>query len=280
MRFRSFLLIALALCLLFCVVGCKDDGVRIVYDDEQPQNPKPMNKREDPFVQIGYYSYGGWGLDMTLIGGSTAKEVIELLASLTPTGEVVPALSETSNEEFIERQRDDACEQGTWFVDTGERIYRLTPDETHLYVSDRYLGAGEELSFEKELISYLQTIATCWPYDYWQGIYSDGVLTVRHRYLADSDVTITVKAIDFGEKKATEGSITLELVAKTDLSTVVRIETDGGGCIVYADKVRAVDLTAGKPKLITMAFDKADSFYYSVYITADGTNTKIGLRIQ
>ena len=262
---KIMMLLAIVLC-LSVFAGCAKEL------------PQPPSIEQADGIRFMQFRWDGYGITAKIVeDGPMADTIVDELAGLRETGKTVKKISdETVNMDSGVLPVDG----GTMWLEVGGLIYRLSPDLSTICRVDRHLGKGDVLEMTDSLKGMIRDAWHYHPYDYYIGTYerSTDRIELRHAYLAESSVQISIKDIEIQNQIDPTNTLTIEL-----LSTVAQTLSVGLTCQQSDDNLavgdsREVTMTPGTPVTVSLNFGGWKDYTYWVYITAD--NTRIELEIK
>ena len=135
------------------------------------------------------YNWDGWGLSVKTIAPSNlGYAIIESLAKIEETGKFIPKISDDTIIDYAEVNYLP-IKNGTVWIDCGKAgLFRLDPSMTEICRVETHLGEGVVLEMTETLKELLRQAWYYSPYDYWDGTYSNGEVTLNRVYNGDSAI--------------------------------------------------------------------------------------------
>lgn len=275
---RRIFIFFVLLC-VFALSSC--GGVEIIYDTAEPSNAPP-DGTVDFSLRIYRYEPSGWGVSLKKITGSAAADFSELLGGASATGEVTERLSDMESLDGVSpSELDGIVERGTVWVETEGVIYRAVADIESKYIlcrAESYFGEGEVLVLPENFVAELYRLINCWPRDTWSGSYADGVLNMRHSYVAKTDVSAVVKDFWIDGGDPSKNYISLELTASTDMDLSVDLLCAQSDDNLYDMKTVRVALEASEPQTVKIPFSGV--YKYRYFLTVTAANTRLSITVD
>lgn len=204
-----------------------------------------------------------------------AYALIDLLNNAKTTGEKVEKISD----DVIDKRgsEDYPVNFGTTWLEIGERIYRISHDDTQIWLVDTHLGGGVELEMSDDI---KKAVSAAWnynPYFRYEGTYhvSDESIELEVVQEKESPIRISIKSLEIQKFLTADSIIAIELVSSEDIETVVDIycidnETDDSSS---GTKLK-VQLKKDEPKLVETYF-RGFPFSHDLHIIVDKTAVKL-----
>ncbi len=164
-------------------------------------------------IKLMQHSWDGWGVSTKTIPASDiTKSIIDWLAKMTGTGEIV---AEISDEKVDEYSGELPISRGTMWLEVGSKIYPITPALTEVCSVSTHLGEGRVLGITDKFKALVRDAWQYYPYNYYKGSYikSTGEMTIERAFAADSTIGIKIKKIELEEGRNPTNKITLELIS-------------------------------------------------------------------
>lgn len=247
----------------FCFVGCESrNDCEGAPDSASYQGPE-INEDNVTLLNAGYNGVDydtSRGLDRRIFMGSAAKNIRKILAGLQPTGEIVPALSNTFEMPDYDVPCDMPAPCGTDWIEVDDIIYRV--DQGRICAVNKHFGAGIVLDSSENAWDKIWGIRANRRGDYWEGDYIDGVLTIEHTAEEiGTTVSLRVKDVCAQQIKGGEGKVTLELTSSVDQTLRLKWKT-----FLSDDNIGSVDgeritFQAGETKELELRFEEAWNQY-------------------
>jgi hypothetical protein len=227
-------------------------------------------------VKIIRYNENGFGVtEKTIFGCALANSIVETLSGMSENGIVYDWISDTIVDEDATVLPID---EGTFWIEVGSKIYRLTPDMGEICLMESHLGMGYVLEMSKEEKAVLFSAWYYDPYNYYIGSYDLGKndLQVEHVFKAPSTVEFSVLQVQAAEDANGTGKIVLEVtpcISQTLDMTLTCKQSDG---TTASGDQKTLTLTAGQPQTVELTFG-GSSQDYQLTIAAD--HTRLTLKI-
>ena len=262
MKKVSLILLALLLAFsCFCFAGCERGGTA-----------------SDATVRIIRYDWDGRGTSYKDITGATAERILSLLAALPETNEKQKALSALPVFPEPGATCELPAERGTLWVEADGKIYRIDPELTEIALVNRHLGKGTMLDDAEVCLDEIGNALWYWPWDYWDGTYQDGKLTMEHKYEAETTVTVNILNMNVINALHPDNSMTVELISSIDQTITVRVTCQHSSDNLSNGDNKTVELVAGEPTAVDLSFGGFDNDVYDVVIFAG--KTRVSLRVD
>jgi len=268
-------LILSAVLLIVCCFGTFGCGkLDVVY---LPDDAFIPTQEGDPNAKITIvqYDWDGHGTSYKNITGASADRIISLLSQLQPTGDVQHAFSE----ELEMPKHGETCHlpvpRGTKWVEADGKIYRIDPELTEIALVERHLGEGTVLDSDEKCLDEIGNAFWYWPKDYWWGEYQGGVLTLEHKYAANTTVTIKVKKMNIVNDHHSKNSITVELISTIDQTVTLSLQSQQSSDNLGSYGSKTVELINGKSETVELTFDGFYKNKYDVHLMAGNTRMTI-----
>ena len=261
-------LMMLALLLAFscvCFLGC------------QPQNdhegtPVPINYtapeiNEDNVTILTAQSISGnydisRGFNRYVCMGSVAKSIRKILAELQPTGEIVPALSNTFEMPGYDATCDMPAPAGTNWIEVDNTIYRVD-FQGRICVVLKHFGEGIVLGNSENAWDKIFAIRANRQGDYWEGDYIEGVLTVANTAEEiGGTVSLRVKDACVQQVEGGEGKVIVEITSSIEQTLALKWETYLSDDNIGGFAGENVTFEAGETKELELCFEEAWNQYY------------------
>ncbi len=259
----------------FCVffVGCKDDsdGDEIpdvsessgVNESPDPTDYKAPDVDEKPVISL--FAKGGdpqtsRGLSCKVFKGSAAKAIRNILAGLQPTGEIVPAFSDTFEMPGYDVVCDMPAPSGTRWFEVDDMIYRISRGQ--ICAVNRHFGAGIVLGGNDNAADQIFAYSKRQGY-YLEGDYIEGVLTIENTAEElGTTVKLEVKEVYASQKKGEDAKVILELTSSIDQT--IRL---GWKTFLSEDNILSVDAEgftfgAGETKELELKYTQGKNQYW------------------
>ena len=226
-------------------------------------------------VELFQYTWDGWGISQKTVGAcDVAYSIIDALKAMKETGETVPKISD---EVFEIGGGQYAAERGTMWIESGNKIYRLTPDLSQICLVETHFGEGKVLEITD---AFKTNVNNAWhyaPYDYYKGTYNKGDYTVdlESVFKSGSTVQLSIKKIQIESGNDPNNTITVELISSVDQEVNIKLHCQQSDDNLAAGDYRTVQLKKGEPTTVDLTFGGWPNFTYWVYIEADYTKAEI-----
>lgn len=266
------LLVLVCFCVFF--VGCKDYscGDEIPDVNESPnvnQAPDPANYKapdvdENPVTSLyakGSSSQTSRGLSCKVFRGSAAKAIRKILAELQPTGEIVPALSNTFEMPDCDVVCDMPSPAGTRWFEVDDIIYRICREQ--ICAVDKHFGAGIVLGGNDDAAEQIFAIYSRRQGYYLEGDYIEGVLTVENTAEElGTTVKLEVKEVQASQKKGEDAKVVLKVTSSVDQTIRLKWKT-----FLSEDNILSVDgaqftFQAGETQELKLAYTQGKNQYW------------------
>lgn len=271
---------------------CINSGMLIDYIGERSRQLTPVEKEwienliscyTEDLVPSGYeveiklfqYAWDGWGISTKTVGAcDVACNIIDALKAMKETGETVPMISD---EVFEIGGGQYAAERGTMWIESGKKIYRLTPDLSQICLVETHFGEGKVLEITD---AFKTNVNNAWhyaPYDYYKGTYNKGDYTVdlESVFKSGSTVQLSIKKIQIESGYDPNNTLTVEMISSVDQEVNIKLHCQQSDDNLAAGDYRTVQLKKGEPTTVDLTFGGWPNFTYWVYIEADFTKAEI-----
>lgn len=238
-------------------------------------NEEPTHSGYEVEVELFQYTWDGWGISTKTVGAcDVAYNIIDALKAMKETGETVPKISD---EVFEIGGGQYAAERGTMWIESGNKIYRLTPDLSQICLVETPFGEGKVLEITD---AFKTNVNNAWhyaPYDYYKGTYNKGDSTVELNsvFKSGSTVQLSIKKIHIESGYDPKNTITVELISSVDQEVNIKLHCQQSDDNLAAGDYRTVQLKKGEPTTVDLTFGGWPNFTYWVYIEADYTKAEI-----
>ena len=270
----------------YCDCGTLSDFInnrsRKLTDEEKENIESLISMLEEPThsgyeveVELFQYTWDGWGISTKTVGAcDVAYNIIDALKAMKETGETVPKISD---EIFEIGGGQYAAERGTMWIESGNKIYRLTPDLSQICLVETHFGEGKVLEITD---AFKTNVNNAWhyaPYDYYKGTYNKGDYTVNLTsvFKSGSTVQLSIKEIQIESGYDPNNTITVELISSVDQEVNIKLHCQQSDDNLAAGDYRTVQLKKGEPTTVDLTFGGWPNFTYWVYIEADYTKAEI-----
>ena len=271
----------------YCDCGTLSDFInnrsRKLTDEEKENIESLISQLNEEQLPSGYevevdlfqYTWDGWGISQKTVGAcDVAYSIIDALKAMKETGETVPKISD---EVFEIGGGQYAAERGTMWIESGNKIYRLTPDLSQICIVETHFGEGKVLEITD---AFKTNVNNAWhyaPYDYYKGTYNKGDYTVNLTsvFKSGSTVQLSIKKIQIESGYDPNNTITVELISSIDQEVNIKLHCQQSGDNLAVGDHRTVQLKKGEPTTVDLTFGGWPNFTYWVYIEADYTKAEI-----
>ena len=136
------------------------------------------------------YNWDGWGVSgKHIYSGNLGDAIVEIVLNLEETGETMPKISDDIIVMYDEYLNYIPTERGTVWIDCGKAgLFRLDPSMSEICRVETHLGEGVALEMTDTLKELLRQAWYYAPYDYWDGTYNNGEVTLNRVYNGDSAI--------------------------------------------------------------------------------------------
>lgn len=169
--------------------------------------------------------------------------------------------------------------RGIMWIEAKGSIYRITSNFDQICLVKSYFFPGEILDFPDQLRTEIAEAWHYWPRDCWTGIYQDGILNIRHRYKANTNITATVKNISVENIDNPNNSVTVEFVSKIDQELTVTLNAQYSEDNLCEGDEKTLKLKAGKPQAVTLSFGGKKNFH-RIGLSLRADNTWIDIEVK
>ena len=238
-------------------------------------NEEPTHSGYEVEVELFQYTWDGWGISTKTVGAcDVAYNIIDALKAMKETGETVPKISD---EVFEIGGGQYAAERGTMWIESGNKIYRLTPDLSQICLVETPFGEGKVLEITD---AFKTNVNNAWhyaPYDYYKGTYNKGDSTVELNsvFKSGSTVQLSIKKIHIESGYDPKNTITVELISSVDQEVNIKLHCQQSDDNLAVGDYRTVQLKKWEPTTVDLTFGGWPNFTYWVYIEADYTKAEI-----
>lgn len=236
---------------------------------------EPTHSGYEVEIKLLQYTWDGWGISTKTVSAcDVAYNIIDALKAMKETGETV---SKISDEVFEIGGGQYAAERGTMWIESGNKIYRLTPDLSQICLVETHFGEGKVLEITD---AFKTNVNNAWhyaPYDYYKGTYNKGDYTVdlESVFKSGSTVQLSIKKIQIESGYDPNNTITVELISSVDQEVNIMLHCQQSDDNLAAGDYRTVQLKKGEPTTVDLTFGGWPNFTYWVYIEADFTKAEI-----
>lgn len=236
---------------------------------------EPTHSGYEVEIKLLQYTWDGWGISTKTVSAcDVAYNIIDALKAMKETGETV---SKISDEVFEIGGGQYAAERGTMWIESGNKIYRLTPDLSQICLVETHFGEGKVLEITD---AFKTNVNNAWhyaPYDYYKGTYNKGDYTVdlESVFKSGSTVQLSIKKIQIESGYDPNNTITVELISSVDQEVNIMLHCQQSDDNLAAGDYRTVQPKKGEPTTVDLTFGGWPNFTYWVYIEADYTKAEI-----
>ena len=237
---------------------------------------EPTHSGYEVEIKLLQYTWDGWGISQKTVGAcDVAYNIIDALKAMKETGETVPKISDEVFEIF---GGPYSAERGTMWIESGNKIYRLTPDLSQICLVETHFGKGKVLEMTD---AFKTNVNNAWhyaPYDYYKGTYNKGDSTVKLNsvFKSGSSIDISIKEIKVDSSSYDPfNTILIELISSVDQEVAVKLHCQQSDDNLARGDAKAVELKKGVPTTVELGFGGWSNFTYWVYIEADLTKAEI-----
>ena len=237
---------------------------------------EPTHSGYEVEVELFQYTWDGWGISQKTVGAcDVAYNIIDALKATKETGETVPKISD---EVFEIGGGHYSAERGTMWIESGNKIYRLTPDLSQICLVETHFGEGKVLEITEEFKTNVNNAWHYAPYDYYKGTYNKGDSTVvlNSVFESGSSIDISIKEIKVDSSSYDPfNTILIELISSVDQEVAVKLHCQHSDDNLARGDAKTVELKKGVPTTVELGFGGWPNFTYWVYIEADFTKAEI-----
>ena len=237
---------------------------------------EPTHSGYEVEIKLLQYTWDGWGISQKTVGAcDVAYSIIDALKAMKETGETVPMISD---EVFEIGGGQYAAERGTMWIESGNKIYRLTPDLSQICLVETHFGEGKVLEITD---AFKTNVNNAWhyaPYDYYKGTYNKGDSTVELNsvFKSGSSIDISIKEIKVDSSSYDPfNTILIELISSVDQEVAVKLHCQQSDDNLARGDAKTVELQNGVPATVELGFGGWPDCTYWVYIEADFTKAEI-----
>jgi len=253
-----------------------EDVFCLIVGEEENLNDDLTHSGYEVEVKLLQYTWDGWGISTKTVGAcDVAYNIIDALKAMKETGETVPKISD---EVFEIGGGQYAAERGTMWIESGNKIYRLTPDLSQICLVETHFGEGKVLEITD---AFKTSVNNAWyyaPYDYFKGTYNKGDSTVELNsvFKSGSSIDISIKEIKVDSSSYDPfNTILVELISSVDQKVAVKLHCQQSDDNLARGDAKTVELKKGVPTTVELGFGGWPNFTYWVYIEADFTKAEI-----
>ena len=228
------------------------------------------------------YNWDGWGVSGKHIYSSKlGDDILESVLNLEETGEAIPKISD----DII--VMDDIylsyipTERGTVWIDCGRvGLFRLDPSMTEICRVETHLGGGVVLEMTETLKELLRQAWYYAPYDYWDGTYSNGEVTLNRVYNGDSAIEwVEIESIHIENAYHTESNkIVFKLKSSENKMVRYHFESYHSSDNFASKKSGYIELIKDEEVTLEISFAGFVDTRYWISLVID--NTSINLTIE
>ena len=236
---------------------------------------EPTHSGYEVEIKLLQYTWDGWGISQKTVGAcDVVYNIIDALKAMKETGETVPKISDEVFEIF---GGPYAAERGTMWIESGNKIYRLTPDLSQICLVETHFGEGKVLEITD---AFKTNVNNAWhyvPYDYYKGTYNKGDYTVdlESVFKSGSTVQLSIKKIQIESGYDPNNTITVELISSVDQELNIKLHCQQSDDNLAAGDYKTLQLKKGEPTTVDLTFGGWPNSTYWVYIEADLTKAEI-----
>lgn len=236
---------------------------------------EPTHSGYEVEIKLLQYTWDGWGISQKTVGAcDVVYNIIDALKAMKETGETVPKISDEVFEIF---GGPYAAERGTMWIESGNKIYRLTPDLSQICLVETHFGEGKVLEITD---AFKTNVNNAWhyvPYDYYKGTYNKGDYTVdlESVFKSGSTVQLSIKKIQIESGYDPTNTITVELISSVDQELNIKLHCQQSDDNLAAGDYKTLQLKKGEPTTVDLTFGGWPDCTYWVYIEADLTKAEI-----
>ena len=269
---RRAILLLIALSMLVCMFACKKP--------DTPQNDaseKMLEKDESIVIRTyGMYCDGPIFRHQYLKDCDEAYALIELLNNAKKTGQAAMKISDDVIDES--KIRDYPVELGTSWIEIADRIYRISHDDTQIWLVTSHFGEGEELEMTTKLKKAIDAAWSYSPYYTYEGVYVAGDETVELEVEneGDSPIRMSIKSIGIQETYPCENRIAVELTSSEDIETLVILKSQQSSGNIGGSDSKMISLKKGVPQTVELQYV---GFPYSHWVYISAESTSVGIHI-
>lgn len=236
---------------------------------------EPTHSGYEVEIKLLQYTWDGWGISQKTVGAcDVAYNIIDALKAMKETGETVPKISDEVFEIF---GGPYSAERGTMWIESGNKIYRLTPGLSQICLVETHFGKGKVLEMTD---AFKTNVNNAWhyaPYDYYKGTYNKGDYTVdlESVFKSGSTVQLSIKKIQIESGYDPNNTITVELISSVDQELNIKLHCQQSDDNLAAGDYKTLQLKKGEPTTVDLTFGGWPDCTYWVYIEADFTKAEI-----
>ena len=236
---------------------------------------EPTHSGYEVEIKLWQYTWDGWGISQKTVGAcDVAYNIIDALKAMKETGETVPKISDEVFEIF---GGPYSAERGTMWIESGNKIYRLTPGLSQICLVETHFGKGKVLEMTD---AFKTNVNNAWhyaPYDYYKGTYNKGDYTVdlESVFKSGSTVQLSIKKIQIESGYDPNNTITVELISSVDQELNIKLHCQQSDDNLAAGDYKTLQLKKGEPTTVDLTFGGWPNSTYWVYIEADLTKAEI-----
>ena len=235
---------------------------------------------ENSFVMLRY-NWDGWGLSVKTIAPSNlGYAIIESLAKLEETGEFIPKISDDTIIDYAEVNYLP-IKNGTVWIDCGKAgLFRLDPSMSEICRVETHLGEGVALEMTDTLKELLRQAWYYAPYDYWNGTYNNGEVTLNRVYNGDSAIEwVEIESIHIENAYHTESNkIVFKLKSSENKMVRYHFESYHSSDNLASSKSDYIELIKNEEITLEISFAGFVDTRYWISLVID--NTSINLTIE
>ena len=268
------MLISFTTLLVFCVIftGCQKVTSPTSDPSQEPTEAKAI-------IKLMRYTWDGWGISTKTVNASDlGYRIIDALKNLKETGETVEKISD---DVLKAGGGQYPVERGTLWIECENKIYRLSPDLSQIYLVETHFGAGKVLEMTDELND---DIGKAWfyaPYDYYKGTYKNGDKTValNNVFPAESTIQMSIKNIQVETNDDPQNKITIELKSTMNQTITVKLHCQRSDDNLARGDSKKVELIKDVPTTVELTFGGWQTGNYWIYLSVENTRAEIKIEL-
>ena len=238
---------------------------------------EPTHSGYEVEIKLLQYTWDGWGISQKTVGAcDVAYNIIDALKAMKETGETVPKISDEVFDEIDGGPY--SAERGTMWIESGNKIYRLTPDLSQICLVETHFGEGKVLEMTEEFKTNVNNAWHYAPYDYFKGTYNKGDSTVELNRVFESGSSVDISIIEIKIDSSSYdpfNTILIELISSVDQEVAVKLHCQQSDDNLARGDAKTVELQKGVPATVELGFGGWPDCTYWVYIEADFTKAEI-----
>ena len=228
------------------------------------------------------YNWDGWGVSgKHIYSGNLGDAIVEIVLNLEETGETMPKISDdiiVMDDEYLSYI---PTERGTVWIDCGRvGLFRLDPSMTEICRVETHLGEGVVLEMTETLKELLRQAWYYAPYDYWDGTYNNGEVTLNRVYNGDSAIEwVEIESIHIENAYHTESNkIVFKLKSSENKMVRYHFESYHSSDNFASKKSGYIELIKDEEVTLEISFAGFVDTRYWISLVID--NTSINLTIE